>query len=732
MDPNDGFVYQPLQSQSGEIRLLDIQPADKVDQPLRATLRHARLHDASYSALSYVWGQAEREKDLSQAEKDLSVIKLRHARSWRQRFASKIHRHDEEAEVEEKIGSNLARALRCMRQKHKTVTIWADALCINQNDPDERSSQVALMRDIYSQAATVCAWLGSAYGEDTTTIAKVESAFEVCRSIWTLAQTVRQRQSFDGEDDWLEACFTVADATSSTAQHSTPEAHSAWAEFAIRLRNAVLANVSVRRRLADLSTLSRVKYFTRIWILQEGGRARALRFYHRHLTESYKPILLGLCVAQWFRDTRDQSGLQADLHNLDTRFHGCLTARTTCRQRRSLQEVLEVAYLAPPPLYIATDPRDLVYARLGLAHTHKGFAVVYDKTEDKQQQLYNIGKVYARTSRFLLRAGTMMMLVTFKPYAFQWRLPLECYPSWAYDWSEKGLDTFVRYRASKDTTQQVLFVQHPEGTFGEAMIIKGIDLGPIQCVGSKFSEVANASGFSERAIRTGRMGDKVCNNDDKSMQRLDTNIRATMHSLGITVSDKHLDRLYHMQSFPLASFWTWWLSWIAQIEGLVRNVVGRSAGPQTLTSVSELIFREATGTFDNDAVTRAFGGTGSLLALVDLGRWWSLLFGGAVDDRHDEALYLDASPSSIKLMEAFFRSAWGMRCATLETGRLGYVPEDCESQDEVVIFYGVRAPLVIREKSEGTWQIIGPAHVCGAMDGRLMEAGLRSRSYTIV
>ena len=40
---------------------------------------------------------------------------------------------------------------------------WYDALCFNQDDVDERSQQVRLMRDIYSQAWQVVVWLGEDY-----------------------------------------------------------------------------------------------------------------------------------------------------------------------------------------------------------------------------------------------------------------------------------------------------------------------------------------------------------------------------------------------------------------------------------------------------------------------------------------------------------------------------------------------------------------------------------------
>jgi len=50
--------------------------------------------------------------------------------------------------------------LRRLRYPSKTRPLWIDAICINQQDRDERASQVMLMRRIYEQADRVCIWLG--------------------------------------------------------------------------------------------------------------------------------------------------------------------------------------------------------------------------------------------------------------------------------------------------------------------------------------------------------------------------------------------------------------------------------------------------------------------------------------------------------------------------------------------------------------------------------------------
>lgn len=58
------------------------------------------------------------------------------------------------------IGQNLACAIRHLRYSDRPRTLWVDAICINQDDIQERGNQVACMGHIYSLASRVIAWLG--------------------------------------------------------------------------------------------------------------------------------------------------------------------------------------------------------------------------------------------------------------------------------------------------------------------------------------------------------------------------------------------------------------------------------------------------------------------------------------------------------------------------------------------------------------------------------------------
>ncbi|KAK9415912.1 putative Heterokaryon incompatibility domain-containing protein [Seiridium unicorne] len=93
-----------------------------------------------YEALSYVWGQAN-------AQEPLLVRDPRpNSRSDEWRIL--------------RIRPLLAEALRYLRYTDRPRTMWIDAICINQDDTEERNKQVHRMGEIFSLAHRVVAWLG--------------------------------------------------------------------------------------------------------------------------------------------------------------------------------------------------------------------------------------------------------------------------------------------------------------------------------------------------------------------------------------------------------------------------------------------------------------------------------------------------------------------------------------------------------------------------------------------
>lgn len=58
------------------------------------------------------------------------------------------------------VSPNVALCLHHLKEQGKWRYVWVDCVCINQDDMRERSSQVAMMGEIYSKAHCVVIWLG--------------------------------------------------------------------------------------------------------------------------------------------------------------------------------------------------------------------------------------------------------------------------------------------------------------------------------------------------------------------------------------------------------------------------------------------------------------------------------------------------------------------------------------------------------------------------------------------
>ncbi|RFU28597.1 hypothetical protein B7463_g7735, partial [Scytalidium lignicola] len=65
---------------------------------------------------------------------------------------------------------NAREVLEYMRCGDCQITIWIDAICINQDSIPERDSQVRLMGSIYSHAQQTMIWLGTAFNDSDMAI----------------------------------------------------------------------------------------------------------------------------------------------------------------------------------------------------------------------------------------------------------------------------------------------------------------------------------------------------------------------------------------------------------------------------------------------------------------------------------------------------------------------------------------------------------------------------------
>ncbi|ERF68824.1 hypothetical protein EPUS_06268 [Endocarpon pusillum Z07020] len=115
-----------------------------------------------------------------------------------------------------KVTSNLFSALQQLRLEDRDRVLWIDAICINQDDYEERGHQVSLMRRIYETAAHVIIWLGDASKQSSEGLEELRNLF-TASSRWDKAEILFGRNPTEGLQDiftrpWWRRIWVVQEA----------------------------------------------------------------------------------------------------------------------------------------------------------------------------------------------------------------------------------------------------------------------------------------------------------------------------------------------------------------------------------------------------------------------------------------------------------------------------------------------------------------------------------------
>ncbi|KAH7385304.1 heterokaryon incompatibility protein-domain-containing protein [Phaeosphaeria sp. MPI-PUGE-AT-0046c] len=364
------YEYQPLNHEDS-IRLLEIWPGPD-GSPLICDIVEMQRTEVRYDALSYVWGPPI--------------------------FTHKIFERTSRCYVP--ITKNLFCALSSLRkhaetslqQPYHSMTVWVDAVCIDQANIDERNHQVKIMASIFSKASKVLVWLGSEEcGSAFTTLEQIARG----RKDLDDAHTRTTSSSWDNEDfgpedlvknDVLRIELNVADAT-----HTF---------------RAMLQKCDI----VDLGNLFANPWFTRVWILQEFLLASTIDIcmgptgfisYDSfisalHELKTHERLLPRVPTSHWPRNTSTHTLFRYEhnyLRNFETVDDMC-QARTMrhAHLHNRPSSYLRRQLIAAPPIRTlyqwcrmlvdrkCADERDKVYAALGLAYDDLGIVPNYSLT----------------------------------------------------------------------------------------------------------------------------------------------------------------------------------------------------------------------------------------------------------------------------------------------------------------------------------------------------------------
>ena len=177
------FLYRPLQGELA-FRILVVLPGEP-SQPLSGMIEHDIVReegtvpgfyhrDKNYDAISYTWNSDS---------KPCSILLNGRPKT---------------------ITQSLFNALNRFRDPVKCRRVWADGICINQEDEKERGAQVALMPLLYTFAAKVLVYLGEQSDGSERVPQLAEAVIKIDKSRLYEAQSDASRMTMLGlppEDD---------------------------------------------------------------------------------------------------------------------------------------------------------------------------------------------------------------------------------------------------------------------------------------------------------------------------------------------------------------------------------------------------------------------------------------------------------------------------------------------------------------------------------------------------
>jgi hypothetical protein len=232
------------------------------------------------------------------------------------------------------VQENLWHALIHLRSPIQKQILWIDAICINQNDIRERNHHVGIMGQVYSTAEEVKVWLGRGLPRDRLYISDT----------FALLNSIRSNPE-------LYCPSTVWKCGFSKANCTTADEELSW-------------HGEIKGAKEVLEKILSASYWKRIWIVQEYVLARKLLIHHGYNSISGEVFDLALNHLYYWRGNTPAPAMVVSRHR-------------TARAALPLANLIRIYHDS-----LSTDPRDKVYALLGLASdvADKGFAADYNKS----------------------------------------------------------------------------------------------------------------------------------------------------------------------------------------------------------------------------------------------------------------------------------------------------------------------------------------------------------------
>jgi hypothetical protein len=465
---NQGYPYKALPADRDKIRLLNIETqgtasSSNPGQAISLSLSEASLDDnPRYAALSYAWGDSERTTPIQLDSHSIEVTQ---------------NLHDALSHIQNVSGM-------------ENTPLWADALCINQADMDEKAAQVQLMGRIYRQAELVIVWLGPDEPDGSGS-----AALHAVRDLGIYFRQLRTAPGFDNAKiiTFVHTVLQFSDTADTPSQSGEQKTgrfdfESIWRFF--------------RKRA----------WWRRVWIIQEVALARKTAVMCGNHSVVWEDLRECLQVFEWMILYPDTDVKYRRLYHIlgDIYPNVSHIGYSSDGYKRSLEESSDAdkaSFSAGMSLLEtimwtstgtgdaieSTDPRDRIYGLLGMVREEDRKKIKIDYTADS-----TISKVLFDVTKALVEEHGPDVFSFCRETTLSATLP-----SWVPDWTADripiigGVDFGKEsdYNASKGTAWIPVAIGASYSSPG--IKLRGNILGSIKKVGSEFKTSPNTPTYLE-------------------------------------------------------------------------------------------------------------------------------------------------------------------------------------------------------------------------------------------
>ncbi|KLP09506.1 related to HET-6OR heterokaryon incompatibility protein (het-6OR allele) [Fusarium fujikuroi] len=612
-------------------RVFELGPGKDSD-PLQGNLRtYLRERAPKYEALSYLWG---------------SSVQKRHMKCNDQTFM---------------ITDSLDTALRRLRLVGDSRCLWVDQICIDQTSLEERSEQVSIMRHIYSGATLVNAWLGPADPEEATAAGMIISTLAKRRP-----HEFREQEYFPQNDYLLELGLPARNSP-------------AW---------------------GALNSMLRTPYFSRIWILQELALAATYTllwgdlFISKTDFMSFNIATIRLGMRCQDPKTQVKTWVNEDPHGRCPVLEwNIVSSAFTGGYREGILGLYQL--VSSTQACQATDPRDKIFALLGLAGVWTyGITPDYHKTESTVFAEFAL-KVISEERNLEILNHTYIEEPNDK----------ERRPLWAPRWHHKDATARFTMKPGSFKSSNTMEMRMRSLDGGQSLELRGLHI-------DKIKETNNKWAYQDIMAMGSMAIDHRCLLEDQYGSEIITPTVLTM------------------------------------INGRVQSIVGELSRPTDnsyLNSFAAFAFQSLLMVFSNKDYNEKFLKAMIQLIKMAVQTYLSVpqnesIFGEPevwefIDDRLDQLSPEDTETISsyVDILERIFSDigedaaafsgnlvhSHGKKFFITEKGYLGTGPCCLEAGDSVCILFGGDTPYIVRPNSPSSdkYLFLGNTYVHGIMEG---------------